>query len=33
MAVKPQAGHHNLLITDEKGKNIEAKFEIVDKKK
>jgi penicillin-binding protein 1C len=33
MAVKPMAGKHTLLITDEKGKSIAAQFEIVDKKK
>lgn len=33
MAVKPIAGKHHLLISDEKGKSIEATFEIVDKKK
>jgi len=33
MAVKPSAGKHVLLITDENGKSIETKFEIIDKKK
>jgi penicillin-binding protein 1C len=33
MAVKPTAGKHVLLITDEKGKSLETKFEIVDKKR